>query len=138
MSSVNISGLDKAELLAALYNRAIVLGLGALHADPADMTAEEAATHIAQAKHPRAKSESIYFDYLKGRVMKVDIGGDEMTTAVYNRDMGPGAAEAVVAALRAKSPPPKSSQPVQPRPQDPEAFVRSHHDEILIVPLPYP
>ena len=34
-----------------------------------------------------------YFDYLKGRVMKIDLSRDEVDTQLYNRDNGPGAAE---------------------------------------------
>lgn len=91
MSVVNISGLDKAELLAVLYNRANPQGMGFLHYVPGDMPIEEA----------RKLVEAVdYFDYVKGRVMKVDISRDEMSTFLYNRDNGEGAAEAVVAKLR--------------------------------------
>lgn len=35
-----------------------------------------------------------YFDYLNGRVMKIEIGGDELSARTYDRDNG---ADAVVA-----------------------------------------
>lgn len=34
-----------------------------------------------------------YFDYLEGRVMKVDLSKDELRTDLYNRDNGENAAE---------------------------------------------
>ena len=37
---IDISGLDKADVLAALYNNSRPLGLGFLHATPEDMTHE--------------------------------------------------------------------------------------------------
>jgi hypothetical protein len=46
-------------------------------------------------------SECSRFDYLKGRVMKVDLGGDELRTALYNRDNGPNAAESALEPLTA-------------------------------------
>ncbi|GAG30986.1 unnamed protein product, partial [marine sediment metagenome] len=33
-----------------------------------------------------------YFDYLKGRVMKINLSSDELRTALYDRDNGEGAA----------------------------------------------
>ena len=39
---MDISKLDKAEVLAALYNRAQPQGMGFLHYTPEDMTVEEA------------------------------------------------------------------------------------------------
>jgi hypothetical protein len=46
-------------------------------------------------------AKRLRFDYLHGRVMKVDLSGDTLRTALYNRDIGHGAAERIVAALRA-------------------------------------
>ena len=40
-----------------------------------------------------------YFDYLKGRVMKVDLSGNELDPYLYDRDNGEGAAERVVSGL---------------------------------------
>lgn len=90
---VDISDLDKAELLAALYNNAMPQGMGFLHYDPKPMTRDEAAQLLEKQK---------YFDYLKGRVMKIDLTDSKMWTAMYNRDNGPNAAEDVIAQLRAK------------------------------------
>ena len=94
MSTVNIAGLDKALVLAALYNAAKAQGLGFLHFTPQDMTRDEAAALLESSK---------YFDYLNGRVMKVAIDGDELRVGLYDRDNGAGAAERAIAPLRAKA-----------------------------------
>lgn len=41
-----------------------------------------------------------YFDYLQGRVMKIDVSENEMDTWGYDRDNGQGAASKVVEAIR--------------------------------------
>lgn len=41
-----------------------------------------------------------YFDYLQGRVMKIDVSEDEMDSFGYDRDNGQGAASKVVEAIR--------------------------------------
>ena len=89
---MNIKGLNKAEVLAALYNNARVQGMGFLQADNKAMTTEEAEKILAETPDK-------YFDYLKGRVMKIRIAGDEIDTRLYNRDNGNGAAEMIVDAL---------------------------------------
>ncbi len=80
----------KAAVLAALYNNSKPLGMGILQYDPRPMTEAEAETLLSQ-QH--------YFDYLKGRVMKVSFERDTLNPALYDRDNGPGAAERVVNAL---------------------------------------
>lgn len=83
----DISKLDKSEVLAALYNASKPLGLGILQFDPAPMEKEEAALLLSKYKS---------FDYLKGRVMKVDLSGDTLDTWLYDRDNGLGAGKAVI------------------------------------------
>lgn len=112
---MNIHGINKAELLAALYNRAKPQGLGWITAEKDNMTKAEAKTFL---------SGDNYFDYLKGRVLKIDIsgeyyqtfkpkskkkrivekckkkyGGMKLYTYLYNRDNGHNAAENVVKML---------------------------------------
>jgi hypothetical protein len=82
---------SKAATLAALYNRSRPLGMGFMHFTPDPMTEAEAAQLLEKHK---------YFDYLKGRVMKVDLSGDEFNPALYDRDNGTGAAERAVAEIR--------------------------------------
>jgi hypothetical protein len=80
--TINIAGLNKAEVLAALYNASKPQGMGMLHYDPKPMTTDEASSLVGQG----------YFDYLKGRVMKVSLSGDEFDPWLYDRDNGTGAA----------------------------------------------
>jgi hypothetical protein len=95
---MDISGYDKTVILAALYNHARVQGLGFLHFDPKPMTVEEARQILATGQ--------TYFDYVKGRVMKVGLSGDWLDTQMYDRDNGPGAAEfAILDALTAPGQP---------------------------------
>src|SRR3990172_3014512 len=88
---ISIAGLDKADVLAALYNTARPQGMGFLHYTPDPMTKEEAAELL---------KSGTYFDYVKGRVLKVNLAGDEVDPWGYNRDNGETAAELVIAVLR--------------------------------------
>lgn len=81
---IDLKGKDKAEVLAKLYNASTPQGMGFLHADSADMSIEEARNLLS--------SGETYFDYLKGRVMKIDMSGDKIDTWGYDRDNGKGAA----------------------------------------------
>jgi hypothetical protein len=95
---VNIEGLDRAAVLAALYNAARPQGLGFLHYDPKPMTVEEA----REILNKHAREGEIYVDYLYGRVMKVRISEKEdcIDPRLYDRDHGKGAAELVIESLR--------------------------------------
>jgi hypothetical protein len=86
MSTINIKGKNKAAILAALYNNARPLGMGFLHYTSEDMSVEQAQIELDGAQRK-------YFDYLGGRVMKIDLSGDELRTGLYDRDNGVGAAE---------------------------------------------
>lgn len=83
--TIDISKLDKADVLAALYNASQPLGLGFLHYTSDDMTSDEARQLVEQAGEPPC------FDYLKGRVMKVRLT-DDFWPGLYDRDNGAGAA----------------------------------------------
>jgi len=98
MSLVSIDGLSKAKVLAALYNNAKPQGMGLLHYTPEVMTESEA---VAVLKATYAGGY-LYFDYLDGRVMKVDLTNDAFESRLYNRDNGEGAAERVIAELRSR------------------------------------
>ena len=87
---ISLQGLDKAEVLAALYNGARAQGMGFFQYDPKPMTKEEAAQQFGNG----------FFDYLNGRVMKVNLAGDMLDPWAYDRDNGQGAAERIVNALR--------------------------------------
>ncbi len=81
---MKIKGLDKAVILMILYNNSKPLGLGIFNYDANPMDYDEAKKIL---KH------QTYFDYYKGRVMKIDLSGDELDTCLYNRDNGEKAAE---------------------------------------------
>ena len=91
MSRINISGISKPKLLAALYNNACPLGMGYLQYTPEPMTEEQAEELL--------KTQT-YFDYHKGRVMKVNFSTDDLYTGGYNMDNGEGSCERIVESVR--------------------------------------
>lgn len=96
--SVDISGLDKAELLAALVN---ATKTSPFHGPP--MTHEQAAALI-QDRLGAGDGPPFDFDYVDGRPIKCDIGGQYISAfhvALYDRDAGEGTAAQVVGELRA-------------------------------------
>jgi hypothetical protein len=82
--------LDRAAVFEALYNASRPQGLGILQFDAKPMTRDEAAKILEQQTH---------FDYLKGRVMKIDLSKDEVGIWGYDRDNGAGAAAKAIEAL---------------------------------------
>lgn len=81
---INIKGINKAEVLAALYNASKIQGMGFLQAKSGQMTTLEAEEIL--------KTRS-YFDYLYGKVMKIDLSGDSFNPWLYDRDNGKDAAK---------------------------------------------
>lgn len=91
---VDITGLNKADVLAALYNNSRPQGMGFLQAVPGIMTRGEAEELLNQGT---------YFDYVNGRVLKVNLESDvEFREYLYDRDLGSGAAQRVIDNLREK------------------------------------
>ncbi|OGT43834.1 MAG: hypothetical protein A3F42_08125 [Gammaproteobacteria bacterium RIFCSPHIGHO2_12_FULL_37_34] len=89
---INIQGLDKAKLLQALFNNSKPLGLGFFDKDSnKEMTYTEAQQIVA---------EGMDFDYLNGRVMKIDLSGDELDPCGYDCENGQGSVLKVVTALK--------------------------------------
>jgi len=93
---VDLKDFDKAAVLAALYNGAKPQGLGFLQYDPTPMSIEEARDLLKKSQD---------FDYLKGRVMKVDLSGDQLDPRGYDRDNGENAAQTLIDSLRETSDP---------------------------------
>ena len=89
---INIKGLNKAEVLKALYDRSHVQGMGFLQAFPNGFVTVEHCEELLR--------ETTYFDYLYGRVLKVDLSGDEFDERLYDRDCGIGAARRAINRLR--------------------------------------
>ena len=93
---VDTKGLNRGDVLAALYNTSQPLGMGFLQFDPVVMTRDEAELLIKVRD-----ADGCYFDYLKGRVMKVCLKDPaQFDERLYDRDNGPGAAERAIAKIR--------------------------------------
>lgn len=63
VNEVDATGLNPAEVLAELYNNAKPIGMGIYQYDATAMTAEDAEKYLLGSK---------YFEYLKGRYMKLN------------------------------------------------------------------
>jgi len=97
---IDITGLSKASVLAALYNNATPRGMGWMTAimdgrQPFDpMTEEEAEKYIANGG-------PLDIDYLQGRPLKVDLRNDDgFEEWLYDRDNGKGAAQEAIDSIR--------------------------------------
>lgn len=84
----DLVGRDKAELFAKLYNASRPQGLGMLEYDPSSMTYEEARDLIESGK--------TWFDYVKGRVMKVKFVGNTLDATLFDQHYGAGLAAAII------------------------------------------
>ena len=93
MSNLNIAGFDKAEVLAALFNNSRAQGMGTLAAGANERMTPAIAQNVIDAT-PR-----LYFDYVQGRVLKVDLSGNWLNPYLYDRDIGEGAAARALAPL---------------------------------------
>ena len=80
---IDISKCNKAAVVKALYDSAHAQGFGVIHYKPEPLTLEEA---------ERELSRRTYFDYLHGRVMKIEVGKDSFDERLYDRDNGHGSA----------------------------------------------
>lgn len=93
---VNISGLSKAQVLAALVNSSKLQGNSWLDPKANKTMSVSDAQEIIDSRQ-----DYLYFDYVWGRVIKCDLTGEEFSESLYDRDIGPGSAQKVIAALRA-------------------------------------
>lgn len=90
---IDIKGIDKAELLVELYNNSRKQGMGVFEPN--------VRISVDDARELLKKTKS--FDYLYGKVMKVDLSkDDEFDEWLYDRDNGEGKAQSVVAKLKEK------------------------------------
>ena len=94
---VNIKGLDKAEVLHALWRHSHAQGMSFLGLTPEGFTLEKARALI---KERQEKNARLYFDYVEGHVIKCDLSEDSFDEFLYDRDCGAGAAEAAIDELR--------------------------------------
>lgn len=92
-SAISIRGISKAKVLAALFNASKPQGMGFWH------PLHDKELTVGDAREIIEQTDDLYFDYLNGRVMKVDLNGDAFDPSLYDRDNGDGAAARAVAAL---------------------------------------
>lgn len=91
---IDVSNINPADLLAGLYNRSRPQGMGFLQSKDGVMTPEQAQKELEDITGQQR--DHTYFDYLHGRVMKVEINGKVLEPRLYDRDLGQGAAQKVV------------------------------------------
>lgn len=86
---VKYDGLSREQVLCALYNFSHPQGSGFLHFDPKPLNVDEAKNILERGS---------YVDYLKGRVIKVELPKDakEFDARLYDSDCGQGAARAAL------------------------------------------
>lgn len=85
---IDRTGMSNAEVLQRLYNAANQIGLGLF-----DQDGKEALTiKQAQGLLNLRRTGGTYFDYLNGRVMKIDVGENPLDPRFYDRDNGNGVA----------------------------------------------
>lgn len=102
---VNISGLDKAAVLAVLFNASAPGGMGFLQAQfgPSVMTVEDAeqVIHNGGSPDPGFPRGNLSYDYLFGRPLKVNLENDEFDPWGFDRDNGgTGTAQRLIDELR--------------------------------------
>ena len=98
MGKVNIEGLRKDKVLKALYYASHNQGLGFLQAVP-NFSLEDAKEEIETLKR---NDRELYFDYLHGRVLKVDITNDEFDDYLFDRNCGEGSAKKAIDDLKSQ------------------------------------
>jgi len=91
---VDIKGLDKERVLKALYDNSHAKGTGFFQTVPSGIVTVEHCENLLKS--------TTNFDYLYGRVLKIDIGGDAFDERLYDRDCGEGAAQRAVDSIRAE------------------------------------
>lgn len=89
---ISIKGLNKAKVLKALYDHSHEQGYGFFSRVP------EGTVTVKHCEDLLKETQS--FDYLYGRVMKVDLSSDEFEEWLYDRDCGAGAAQRAVDSIR--------------------------------------
>lgn len=91
---VDIRGLDKVKVLMALWKASKCQGLSFMGYAP--LTEGQAMAEIINRTH----NGRCWFDYLNGKVLKVDLGGVEFDERYFDEDNGEGAAQRAVDSIR--------------------------------------
>ena len=83
---VDITGLNKAVVLKALHDNSKAQGMSFMHLR--ELSLSDCQSIIDGGTR--------YFDYLAGKVIKVDLTEDSFNPSLYDRDNGDGAAQRAV------------------------------------------
>ena len=71
--------------------------MGMFKARPGEMTVEEAEKLVTGTRdEPGQPSSGSYFDYLNGRIIKVNVSKDPLDFRLYDRDHGSGAGDRAI------------------------------------------
>jgi hypothetical protein len=89
---MNIKGLNKAEILLALWRGSHEQGLSRLGSFDREPTLEECKQEVERPGN--------YVDYFAGRVIKCNFSTDELDLCGYDRDCGNGAGDKIIAKLK--------------------------------------
>lgn len=90
---VKTTGIPKTKVLAALFNNAKTQGLGVLQFRANHIMDEAEAAKILETTND--------FDYLEGRVLKVNLSNDDgFEEWLYDRDNGSGAAQRAIDSIK--------------------------------------
>jgi hypothetical protein len=100
--TIDITGLDKAAVLTALYDRARPRGIrGRLRYRAGSLSEEETQAILSRGRWDgRDWHGEAYIDLLHGRVVKMCLLGDAIGPLLYDRYNGEGAAAEVIDRLR--------------------------------------
>lgn len=101
MATVNIQGLPKSQVLAALVNRAGGLKLGSEHPRTNQPMSPEVAEEYIAAARKMGNPDQLFFDSVAGRPIRADLTGDSFDPFQFDQEAGEGEAAAVITKLRA-------------------------------------
>jgi hypothetical protein len=90
MTMLNIKNISKADILATLYN-ATTQGVGKFKSTAHHMT-------VAAAQKLLDRGNTC-FDHIQGKTVKIRLIGDTLSTVLYDRENGQGAAAFALADL---------------------------------------
>ena len=100
---IDIKGLDKGEVLHALWHASHTQGMSFLGLPKGcKFTVRRAKRIVRERKKSITNNDyQLYFDYVDGHVIKCNIGGDTFDECLFDRDCGEGAAQRAIDNLRA-------------------------------------
>lgn len=101
-TEIDITGLDPAEVLLALYHGTTELGMGALQAR-SNVTVDDARELLRFGSKDPGFSAPMRVDYMFGRPIKVNFSESGIIDVrLYDRDAGEGTGRRVIESLKAK------------------------------------